>query len=107
MQGARSAGHDEPAARTVGIRELKAKAGEIVREVRETGRPVDITVRGEVVARLSPSSSDESGLTAHRWTDDERAAFWQSLDALTEEISRHWPKGISAVDAVREQRREL
>lgn len=88
MQGARSTDQEQPAARTIGIRELRAKAGEIVREVRATGRPVDITVRGEVVARLSPPPPVESGLTARRWSDEERTAFWQRLEPLTEEISR-------------------
>ena len=29
------------------------------------------------------------------------------MDALAEEISESWPNGVSAVDAVREGRREL
>ena len=45
--------------------------------------------------------------TTRPWTDEERMAFWQRMDALASEIGRVWPKGVSAVDAVREQRREL
>ena len=30
---------------------------------------------------------------------------WEAWDALSEEVSKRWPEGVSAVDAVREQRR--
>src|SRR5215213_10237854 len=98
MPGAR-ADDQEPPIRTVGIRELSARADEIVREVRATGRPVNITVDGEVVAHVTSTHDAGSKTTSRRWTDQERAAFWQDLDTLTEEISRVWPKGVSAVDA--------
>jgi prevent-host-death family protein len=39
---------------TVGIRELKQQASELVRMVRETGEEVQVTYRGEVVALLIP-----------------------------------------------------
>jgi hypothetical protein len=45
--------------------------------------------------------------TLRPWTDEEREAFWRRMDELTRQISRVWPKDVSAVDAVREQRREL
>ncbi len=106
MDAARSSDH-EPAARTIGVRELKAGADEIVREVAETGRPIDIVRNGQIAARLSPVPTTESEPRPRPWTEEERAAFWQRMDALSSEISRVWPKGVSAVDAVREQRREL
>jgi prevent-host-death family protein len=97
----------EPSARrSVSIGELKAKAGDIVREVHDTGQPVDITIQGEVVAQLAPSVS-LSPKSPRPMTADERADYWKKWDALAEEIGRHWPEGVSAVDAVREQRREL
>jgi prevent-host-death family protein len=95
---------ERPARRSVGIRELKAKASEIVREVRESGEPVDITVRGQVVARLEPTPVAKS---SRRMTAEELVEYWRELDELAEEISRNWPEGVSAVDAVREQRRDL
>lgn len=39
---------------TVGIRELKQQASELVRMVRETGKEVQITYHGGVVALLIP-----------------------------------------------------
>jgi prevent-host-death family protein len=39
----------------IGIRELKNRAPQVVREVRESGEAVEITYRGEVVALLTPA----------------------------------------------------
>lgn len=80
---------------TVGIRELKQQASELVRLVRETGNEVQVTYHGEVVALLIPvkqaSKSHENA--------------WAKLDNLAAEIGVRWPKGVSAADAVAEARR--
>ena len=85
--------------RTVGIRELKAKASEIVREVEESRTPVVITVRGREVARIVPSE--------RKWTKVDVEAWIESSDRLAKEISEHWPPGLSAVEAVSEDRNRL
>ena len=41
---------------TVGIRELKKQASELIRKVREEGAEVQITYHGKVVALLVPVS---------------------------------------------------
>ena len=64
----------------IGIRELKARAPQVVREVRETGESVDITYRGEVVARLSPAAESRGHgdfLTA-----------WKDFDAVVQDIGK-------------------
>ncbi|MCA9875890.1 MAG: type II toxin-antitoxin system prevent-host-death family antitoxin [Anaerolineales bacterium] len=85
---------------TVGVRQLKQETSKILRRVREEGEIVEITYHGEVVARLVPVAPPEP-------TDEEIAAVWANLDQLTAEISAKWPEGVSAVDAIREVRREL
>ncbi|MBM2810700.1 MAG: Antitoxin [Chloroflexi bacterium] len=40
--------------RKIGIRELKANASAVIREVQERGNEVIITVRGRPVARIEP-----------------------------------------------------
>lgn len=85
---------------TVGIRELKTNTSEIVRRVREHGEIVDITHRGQVVARLIPA---RPLLTPA----DELAELWDEMDHLAEEVGINWTGDVSAVDAVRENRREL
>ena len=81
---------------TVGIRELKQQASELVRMVRETGKEVQVTYHGEVVALLIP-------VKPKRKKDESKA--WAKLDNLAAEIGARWPKGVSAADAVSEARR--
>ena len=84
---------------SIGVRELKARASEVLRRVRERGESVDVTHRGEVVARLVPVPRPRR----RRRT----AATWSSLDRVAAEISARWPPGRSAAAAVKEGRREL
>lgn len=86
---------------SVGVRELKARTSEILRRVREQDEVVEITYRGRVVARIVPAER-------RRGPDpEELEAIWAERDRLAEEIAKHWPEGVSAVDAIREDRREL
>jgi len=84
----------------VGIRELKQRASHILRQVREKKETITITYRGRPVARLVPVEDMESKRA-------EALAVWAKMDDLAREIGAHWPEGVSAVEAVREQRREL
>lgn len=85
---------------TVGIRELKTNTSEIVRRVRELGEIVDITHRGEVVARLIPA---HPAITSTEKLNE----LWAEMDRLAEEVSAQWIGRPDAVGAVREGRREL
>jgi prevent-host-death family protein len=85
---------------TVGIRELKTNTSEIVRRVRERGEIVDITHRGEVVARLIPAHPVVTSA-------EELAELWAEMDRLAQEVTAHWIGAPDAVEAVREARREL
>lgn len=85
---------------TVGIRELKTNISEIMRRVRESGEVIDITYRGEVVARLIPTRPAVT-------TADELAALWSDMDRLAEQVAAQWTGQPGAVEAVREGRRDL
>lgn len=82
---------------TVGVRELKQQASELIRAVRETGSQVQVTYHGKVVALLVP-------VTATVNPETEKHA-WDELDSLAAEIGARWPKGVSAAQAVSEARR--
>jgi hypothetical protein len=56
---------------------------------------------------VEPENTGDQKPTPRPWTDQEREAFWRRWNEIAEEINRFWPKGVSAVDAVREQRRDL
>lgn len=85
----------------VGIRELKSRATEVIRRVREEGAEYVITYYGKPVARLSPIAD------ALPPDPDGTARLFAEIDALASEIGRLWPAGEMAVKAVREVRREL
>ena len=76
------------------------RTSQVIREVRIHGGEVDITHHGRVVARLVSVASP-------RPASRRSAAVWSTIDRVAREIGRRWPKGVSAVQAVREGRREL
>ncbi len=87
---------------TVGVRELKARASEIVEAVQTEGKRYQVTKRGKPVALIIPAHAD--GLPDSEDIDhDERV--WADIDELAKEISRRWPKGVSAVEALSADRR--
>jgi len=88
------------ATRSVGVRELKQHTTKILRQVRQRSVEVQITYRGKIIARLLPVRPTKAALPR-------RSPVWTDLDELAEEIGARWPAKVSAVDAVREGRREL
>ena len=84
----------------VGITELKTRTSDIIRRVRDANETFVITYRGQPVAKLGPIQDTES-------QGSRDLSILEEMDRLAEEITKHWPEGVSAVDAVREVRREL
>jgi hypothetical protein len=63
------------------------------------------TVAEERARDLEPGGAGEqSGSTGSPAVPRD---FWNSWDSLTKAVSEQWPPGLSAVDAVREGRRDL
>ena len=84
----------------VGIRELKTQASDIIRRVRENNESYVVTYRGKPVAKLEPLADPEE----KRYRAREVLA---EMDRIAEEVSKYWPEGLSAADAVAADRREL
>lgn len=78
----------------VGIRELKNRTSEIVREVREEQAEYVITYRGQPVARLVPIVTEEDAGQA-----------LEELERLSQEVSAQWKSDKSAVELLTEMRR--
>jgi prevent-host-death family protein len=83
------------------IRELVEHIDEVLRMVEEEGETIEVTKHGEVIARLVPVPRPQQPVK--RGLRD----FWAEMDRLAAEIGAHWPADVSAVDAVRDVRREL
>jgi prevent-host-death family protein len=81
----------------IGVRELKENTSEVLRRVREEGATYTVTYRGKAVARLVPAGED--------FDREKFERIWAEMDELAKEVGKKWPKGLSAVDAVRDQRR--
>ena len=84
----------------VGIRELKTQASDIIRRVRDGNETFVVTYRGRPVAKLEPVQDNEEQLARD-------LSILEEMDRLAEEITKHWPEGLSAADAVSADRREL
>ena len=84
--------------KTIGIRELKKHLSESLREV-QAGEIIEVTNRGQVVARVVPVKP-----RSHN-PETMRAAL-ADLDSLAAEIATYWPKGVSASDAINDARGE-
>jgi prevent-host-death family protein len=81
----------------IGIRELKARASEVVRAVKERRARYVITQRGRPVAVLMPLDA----LPLRLDTDE----VWAQLEQIREELGRGWQSEKSAVEILSEMRR--
>jgi prevent-host-death family protein len=81
----------------IGIRELKARASEVVRAVKERRARSVITQRGRPAALLVPLDA------LPPQPDPEEV--WARLEELGKEIARNWQSEKSAVEILSEMRR--
>jgi len=87
----------------VGVRELKARASEIVRNVRERRTRYVITYRGRPVGLLMPL--DEVTPTSPTSAGASAIAVWEELTRLGEEIGRGWRSPLTSAELLSEMRR--
>jgi prevent-host-death family protein len=84
----------------IGIRELKIKASEIVRGVREERSRYIITHRGRPVAALVPL--EEAGTEVE--DGDSPDEVWEELTRLGEEIGKGWKSRQTSTEILSEMR---
>lgn len=87
--------------REIGLRDLKNRASEIVREVRESQATYVVTVRGKPVAELRPLAA--KSLDERRQAEVEDAML--RMEELARQIALAWTSPRGAVELVEEQRR--
>ncbi len=87
----------------VGVRELKAHASEIIREVREERTRYVITYRGRPVGMLVPLEEPGSRVVPAAEPSDVPA--WEALTRLGEEIGREWRSSLTSTELLSEMRR--
>ena len=84
----------------IGVRELKVKTSEIVRNVRQRRVSYIITYRGRPVGLLSPLEDQERSRA-----DSNESAAWDELTRLGKEIGCGWPAGTNGADVLAKMRR--
>lgn len=86
----------------IGVRELKERASEIVRRVREQRARYIITYRGRPVAVVAPLG--DAPLTNLPPAEEVENA-WDELDRLGEEIGSGWRSPLTSTEILAETRR--
>ncbi|MCP3960809.1 MAG: type II toxin-antitoxin system Phd/YefM family antitoxin [bacterium] len=86
----------------IGIRELKTRASEIVREVREQHASYVVTHRGKPVGLLTPYQEGSEITTP---TTEYGSDPWRELERMGTEISSRWKSENSSSELVSEMRR--
>jgi len=87
----------QPKTEEIGIRELKSRASEVVRAVKEERARYIITQRGKPAAIIVPVDAAPPEKSA-----DE---VWERLTKIGEEIGKGWQNEKSAVEILSEIRR--
>ena len=80
------------------VRELGRRAERVVRRAHRQREAITLTDGGRVIARIEPAAPEPPGPAA---------ALLADMQRLAERIGRQWPDGISAVDALSQDRRDL
>ena len=86
----------------IGVRELKARASEIIRNVRKRRARYVITYRGRPVGLISPIEERPDGQPAGQHSTD---WAWQELTRLGAEIGSGWRSSQTSTDLLSEMRR--
>ena len=90
------------AMREIGVRELKVKASEIVRNMRKRRTRYLITYRGRPVGMLAPLESADAPASVPAV---DALLAWDELTRLGQEIAQGWPTGKTSAEYLTEMRR--
>ena len=89
------------ATKTVGIKEFKNQATQLLRHVREEKTEVIVTHDGQPVAVLRPYQDEDNAKSR----GERLKTAMARADILAEKLAEGWPSGLTAAEAVDKQRR--
>ncbi len=81
----------------MGVREIKTHWSEVLNQIIENGETIEVTKRGEVIARVIPVRTNQPD------SQSVRAAL-TDIEVLRAEISKAWPKEQSVQDVINDIR---
>lgn len=85
------------------VRDLKAKASQVLRQVREQGKRYIITHRGRPVAVLTPVSSPADLEKTDTVASEEEK--WRKFHELGEQVGREWKSKETSTEIISSMRR--
>jgi prevent-host-death family protein len=88
----------------IGVRQLKARASELVRSVRDRRARYVLTYRGRPVAMLTPLDEARTALPSS--AGESGAAAWEELDRLGKEIGQGWRSPLTGAELLSEMHRQ-
>ena len=88
----------------IGVRELRERTSEVIRQVREDRAEYVVTYQGRPVAIILPLDTRRAEAEMVRASKNAIIGNWERYERLAEETRRAWPSGLSTqdlIDAVR------
>lgn len=87
---------------TIELSEFKQRLDDILSELLSGGEPIELMKDGDVFAAIVPTRHPEGVIC-----DERQKAYGEEWEQVSAAISDKWPAAVSAVEAVREVRRDL
>jgi prevent-host-death family protein len=88
----------------IGVRELRERASEVIRRVRENGTEYVVTYQGRPVAVILPLDTERAEAEMVRASKRAVRDSWERYEQIAAEIRDAWPDDLSTqdlIDAVR------
>ena len=89
----------------IGVRELRERTSEVIRQVREDRAEYVVTYQGRPVAIILPLDTRRAEAEMVRASKSAVLGNWERYERLAEEIRRAWPSGLSTQDSIDAVRR--
>lgn len=84
----------------IGVRELREKTSDIMRQVREKGAEYVVTYQGRPVAIILPLDTAQAEAGMVRAGREAIMDSWQRYQRLAEELRSAWPEDVSTQDLI-------
>lgn len=89
----------------LGVRELRERASEVIRRVREERAEYVVTYQGRPVAVILPLDAEQAEAEMVAASKKAIADGWKRYLQTVEEIRQVWPSGVSTQDVIDAVRR--
>jgi len=90
----------------IGVRELRERASEVIRRVREEQAEYVVTHQGRPVAIILPLDAEQAEALMVEASKEAIAGAWDRYRRLAAEIRSSWPAGLATQELLDSVRRE-